>query len=256
MIKVLSGFTGPGGSTVAFNTLVNLFNKNGLDACLYGHYKWEGINCKFEYLDNLKVSKDDHVIYHFMVLPKLDCKAQILSCHETEIFKIKEIKNLSYSKLHFVSEFQKNWQEIGEGVVIPNPVRKFHKAVKVHKIAGILGSVDKNKRTDLSIKKALEDNHTDIRVYGPITDFPFYKENVEPLLSDIVTYRGISTDMTKTYSLLSHVYHSPKLETYNLIKPECESAGVIYIGGEACQNQAEYWDDERILEAWKKLLLS
>lgn len=257
MIKVLSGFTGPGGSTVAFNSLVNLFNANGMEACLYGNYKWEGINCRFELLDSLTVSKSDSLIFHFMVLPKIDCKHQILSCHETELFKIKEVKDLVYTNVHFVSQSQKEWQNLedpSKGVVIPNIVRPFKKAVKVSKIAGIIGSVDKNKRTHLSIKKALEDNHTDIRLYGPITNFPYYKEEVEPLLSDIVTYRGVSTDMGKTYSLLSHVYHSPLMETFNLIKPECESAGVTYIGEEGNDTKSEIWTNQQILEAWKNLL--
>ena len=66
-VKVLTGFSGPGGSTIALSTLVNLFNENGIDSCLYGPFGWDGITCKFSNLQtHLKINQDDVVIYHFM----------------------------------------------------------------------------------------------------------------------------------------------------------------------------------------------
>ena len=256
MIKVISGFTGPGGSTVAFNTLVNLFNENGLKACLYGNYKWDGITCAYKDVSEINVTPHDIVIYHFQIIPRLPAKKQILSCHETDVFAIKKLPNLVYDKVHFVSEFQKEWQGIESGIVIPNPIRKFSKRTNdgSKNVVGIIGSIDPNKRAHESITRALKDGHTDIRLYGALTNFSYFHEYVQPLLSDIVTYRGVSIDMDKTYNQLTHVYHSPLRETYNLVKPECQAAGVIY--NYACGNdpKAEVWDNNRILEAWKTLL--
>jgi len=60
--------------------------------------------------------------------------------------------------------------------------------------------------------------------------------------------------MQVVYDTVTDVYHSPELETFNLIKPECEHAEVNYHGDEGNDTQAEYWDDDQVYEAWKKLL--
>ena len=59
MIKVISNWGGPGGSTVAFNNLVNMFNKKGRAACFYTPQKWDGVTCKWDSHQNIKFNKDD-----------------------------------------------------------------------------------------------------------------------------------------------------------------------------------------------------
>jgi hypothetical protein len=255
MIKILTGYSGPGGSTIAFDTLVNLFNENGIDSCLYGPHDWEGVTCKFSKLHkDVKINQDDVVIYHFLPIKnKLPCKKQILSCHETVLFPIKQHAGIVYDKIHFVSEFQKFYQGM-PGTVIPNPIRKFTKRKKDFKVAGIIGSIDPNKRVAESIARAKADGFSDIRLYGNLTDPVYFRAKVLPLLSDQVTYRGIAKDMDAVYAQISHVYHSPLLETFNLIKPECMAAGVEYNGNEGNDTKAEYWDNETILKSWEKLI--
>ena len=257
MIKVATGFCGPGGSSVALATLVNLFNADGLEACLYGDRKgWEGIDCNYSTFDKLKLSKEDTLIYHFIPLEeKLPCKKQILSCHETKVFDLKTFPNLKYDAIHYVSQFQKEWQGV-EGTVIPNPIRKFTKTNKSFKVAGIIGSLDPNKRVRESILRAKADGFRSIKIYGNMTDAPYFHSEILPLLSDEVTYNGVAKDMDKVYAGLSHVYHSPMLETYNLIKPECEAAGVVYVGNEGNDTKAEVWDNAKIIKAWKNLISS
>ena len=257
MIKVLSGFNGPGGSTVALNNLVNLFNASGMEATLYTNTNpWEGVTCRWSDLKYLNLKEEDVVVYHFMPLggdrPKV--KKLILSCHETSIFPIKG-RGLMYDDVHFVSEFQKEWQGV-EGTVIPNIVTKYSSMGKEGRVAGIIGSIDPNKRVELSIQRALDDGHDDIRLYGAITDGAYFTAKVLPLLGEKVSYRGIASDMQAVYDVLTDVYHSPMIETYNLIKPECKHAAVNYHGEEGNDTKAEYWEDERILGAWKKLLSS
>lgn len=256
MIKVVSGWGGPGGSTVAFNNLVNLFNQRGRASCFYTPTRWEGITCRWDSLQNIKFNKDDIVIYHFMPISKRPpVNKLILSCHETRVFPIKEKKDLVYDDVHFVSEFQKKWQGV-DGCVIPNVFKKYAPRDSKFKdlCAGIIGSIDSNKRTHLSIGKALDDGHTNVRIYGAITDLVYFNTEVLPLLGDKVSYRGIASDMQPIYDTVTDVYHSPELETFNLIKPECEYAEVNYHGHEGNDTQAEYWDDDKVYEAWKKLL--
>jgi len=257
MIKIISGYTGPGGSTVSFSNLTNLFNDNGLETCFYGPHVWDGIKCNFGTLDKFQPTEDDIVIYHYLkVTSDLPCKKAILSCHETGLFKIKEMAGLHYDAAHFVSTFQKDWQGV-EGTVIPNVLTKIQKNSKEGKprVAGIIGSIDENKCVPMSVKRALADGHDDIRIYGSATQPNYFFQQIIPLLSNKVSYRGVADDMQEIYDTLTDVYHSPRLETYNLIKPECEAAGVIYHGDEGNDTQAEYWDDQRIFEAWKNLLL-
>ena len=179
----------------------------------------------------------------------------ILSCHETRVFPIKDHGELVYDDIHFVSKFQKDWQGV-EGKVIPNVFHKYAPRPIKFKVtcAGVLGSVDPNKRTHKSIERALDDGHSDVRIYGAITDLGYFNSEVMPLLGEKVSYRGIASDMQAVYDTLTDVYHSPELETFNLIKPECNHAEVKYHGDEGNDTQAEYWDDDKVYEAWKKLL--
>jgi len=253
MIKILSGFTGPGGSTVAFNNLVNLFNDNGMNACLYGPHEWDGITCNFK-KEEPSISSEDTVIYHFRMPPNVSCKKLILSCHETELFPVRKIEGITYDAVHFVSDFQMKWHGV-KGSVIPNVITKYtpSKHFKT-KTAGIIGSVDRNKRVDVSIRRALDEGHEDIRIYGSITDGKHFSEDILPLLGSKVSYRGISSDMQIVYDTITDVYHSSKIETFNLVKAECKYAKVRYHEGEGNDTQAEYWDNEKILKLWNTLL--
>ena len=190
-----------------------------------------------------------------MEMPKVSCKKVILSCHETEVYNIRK-KNTSFDTIHYVSQFQKDWQALN-GTVIPNVISPLRPKLKSDfRVAGILGSIDRNKRVVESISRALEDNITDIRLYGNVSDMEYFMHEVVPLLGGNVCYRGVYTNPQQVYDSLTHVYHSPKLETYNMIKPECQAAGVTYMGLEGNDTQAEVWNDDRIFEAWKTLLLS
>jgi len=254
MIKVISGHGGPGGSTVAFNNLVNLFNKNGMEACLYTHTKWEGINCEWKNVSECRLDEDDVCIYHYSnITERPKVKKLILSCHETTIFPLKEHSSMVWDSLHYVSESQKEWQGV-DGVVIPNIVTKYNKKDKDRKVAGVIGSIDRNKRSHLSIERALKDGHDDIRLYGAITDGQYFQKEILPLLDNKVSYRGIFSDMQEVYDVVTDVYHSPVLETFNLVKPECMYAGVEYHGHEGNDTKAEYWDDDKVYEAWKNLI--
>jgi len=256
MIKIITTWGGPGGSTVALNNLVNLFNERGDEACLYAPNKWEGVTCNWDDINNVSFKEDDIVIYHYMKFEKRPNVAKlILSCHETRVFPIKNQDGMIYDDVHFVSEFQKKWQAI-DGRVIPNVVQKYEPKDNKFKVttAGVLGSIDSNKRTHLSIQRALEEGHTDIRLYGAVTDPGYFVNKVVPLLGDKVSYRGVASDMQTVYDNVTDVYHSPELETFNLIKPECKYAKVNYHGHEGNDTQAEYWDDDKVYDAWKKLL--
>lgn len=259
-VKIHSGYTGAGGSTVAFINLVNLFNENGVDACLYGTDPWAKDQCKWRYPSDIALGKEDNYIYHFVQpFTNVQVRNTILSCHETKLFPIDQFRRkgiIPSTKVHFVSQFQKDWQGI-DGVVIPNPLKKLRPSLLDYYDrgnAGVIGTIDRNKRTHVSIQKALDDGRK-VQLWGKITDFDYFNNDILPLMgSGRVKYCGVSKDMQGVYSQLEFVYHSPELETYNMVKPECEAAGVTYVGNEGNDTKAEVWDNKRIFEAWMTLL--
>ena len=259
MIKVLSGWGGPGGSTVAFSNLVNLFNKYDSPACFYTPTKWEGISCKWDGLDNLKLSNEDVLIYHFMELTvRPPVKKIVLSCHETNLFPLKEKKHLAHDDIVFVSEFQKHWHDV-DGVVIPNVITEYKKGniKNYNKTAGIIGSIDPHKGVHDSINRALSSKDvSEVIIYGAITDRNYFESKVAPLLSPKVSYRGVSTDMQSVYDEVDVVYSSSKRECLPMIQGECLKMGMEYRGlDHNTRDPSDYEsNDEIILEKWKTCL--
>lgn len=267
MIKVITNWGAVGGSTVAFNNLVNLFNSKGYNSCLYtpgkdreSKLKWEGITCAWDHLDNLRFDKDDTLIYHFMPMTRRPpVRRVILSCHETNIFPIKQHKDLVYDNIHFVSNFQKEWQGV-EGVVIPNVINEYIKNTKVRekgKTAGIIGSVDSHKSVHVSIKRALSDEDVDnVVIYGSVNDPNYFHQYVIPLLGPNVCYCGVVSDMGKVYDQVDVVYSSSKRECLPMIQGECLKMGIEYRGLDTNTRGSEDYefDNNVIMEKWKECL--
>ena len=265
MIKVASAWGDLGGSTIALNNLVNLFNSKGYNACLFtpgtrgSKNKWPGINCSWKHLNDLSFEKEDMVIYHFLkITNRPNVKKLILSCHETNLFPLKEIKEVVYDEVQFVSNFQKEWQGV-EGIVIPNVITKYKKdeIKKTDKTAGIIGSIDPHKAVHESIRRALKDEDVSkVIIYGSISDPVYFVEKVVPLLSSKVMYCGISTDMQEVYNELDVVYASSKRECLPMIQGECLKMGLEYRGfGFNTRRPEDYeCNDNIILEKWKKCL--
>ncbi|MAP55891.1 MAG: hypothetical protein CL605_13410 [Altibacter sp.] len=259
MIKILSGWGGLGGSTVAFNNLVNLFNKNDMNAKFYTPDRWEGITCSWDSYDNINLSSEDILIYHFMRIDnKIPVKRVILSCHETNLFPIKDMNGLAYDKIQFVSDFQKNWHGV-DGVVIPNVIARYarNKTATNEKVAGIIGSIDPHKGVHESIKRALTDEDVNkVLIYGSISDFNYFSNEVQPLLSSKVAYCGVSKNMQEVYDDIDVVYSSSQRECLPMIQGECLRMGIEYRGlSENTREETDYeFNDEVILDKWKKLL--
>src|SRR6056297_1510977 len=112
MIKIVSGWSNPGGSTTAFILLTNLLNDYGFDCCFYGPHKWHLDKTKANHLKQLKIYENDICIFHFLNIPKVQCRKQILSSHEQDIFPLQKIDYTIYDKIHYVSEHQKDYHKV------------------------------------------------------------------------------------------------------------------------------------------------
>ena len=259
-IKIVTGWSNPGGSTVAHINLCNLFNENNMDCTLYGPHEWHLDKCKSGTAQEVEVEQGDTIISHFVrvnaeELRDADC-SHILSCHETNMFPLKEMELLGYDAIHYVSNTQKKWHSVNHpNFVIPNIIEDLKPSPLGTGACGIIGSLDVHKQPHVSIQRALWDGWEKIYLFGLVNDVPYAKEYLEPLIekhNDKIHYQGHVDDKQKMYDSIDAVYHSSIRETFNYIKAECEKTGVSYRGLDTADTDATYMDNEDILKLWKK----
>ena len=255
-IKIVSGWTNPGGSTTAFINLCNLFNENGIDCTFYGPHDWHIGRCKSGKMDQCRVNEEGEIVLvHFLKFPVRpdESKKVILACHDKEIYPVKDIKQF-WDDVVYVSNSQMFWQGVS-GTVIPNVISNLEKSGSKSEVAGVIGSIDRNKNTHESIHRALEDGHSKVVLYGIVTDTEYYEEHVEKYVdSGKAELRMYEDNKQKMYNSLGVVYHSSLSETFNFIKAECDLTGTEYLGLESSESGAEYWNNEKILEKLKTRL--
>ncbi|MEM4260958.1 MAG: hypothetical protein QXG00_06990, partial [Candidatus Woesearchaeota archaeon] len=107
MIRIYSGWTNPGGSTVAFINLTNALNEAGYETILMGQQPWPMNKCRFELVQGkIQLNPEDILIVHFTnkITSRPPVKKLILSCHEQNIFPLKNINYRVFDKIHYVSE--------------------------------------------------------------------------------------------------------------------------------------------------------
>jgi len=253
-IKLVSAWTRPGGGTVAHINLTNLLNENGFDCTFYGPHNWHLDKCKSDSLDKCSLGPDDILISHFIQIPaKIKVKKHILYCHEKDIFPLKQVPLAQYDLIVFVSNAQKKWHGVNHpSVIIPPTVNKVEWQDPENKVAGVVGSIDRNKQTHKSIKRALKEGYDKVLLFGELNDTPYYNESVAKLVkSGKAVMMGHEDDPAALYGQVSQVYHSSLSETYGLVEAECRLSGIPVNG---TSNGQEILEKEEILERWKKIL--
>ena len=262
MIRIITGWSGPGGSTIAHINLCNLFNENGLDCKLYGPHDWHMGRCRsgnYKEFMNSPSGSDDIIISHCCILPEnMQCRKHILSCHETSLVDLRKIDLSRVDLIHFVSESQKKWHPIDHpNLVIPNVISDLKKSPMGTHAAGVIGSIDSNKAPHLSVKRALEEAYLKVLLYGAVTDPEYLTDFLEPIIKENpgrVIMKGHVDDQQSIYDSIDAAYHSSQREAFNFIKAECELTGVSYNGLDSCETGAEYTTKSEIWKRWKELL--
>jgi len=251
-IKLISGWSNPGGSTIHHINLTNLLNANGYDCTFYGPHEWHLNKCKSGRLNECTISVHDTVISHFIQVTTKNIKKHILSCHESNLFRLKDIPHSHYDVIQFVSNRQKQYHSINHpSVIIPPVVEKFDWTAPKANRAGIIGSIDAHKQTHISIEQALEDGYDEVYVFGQITDLHYFSEKVHPLLNSKIVIKNHYDNRQEMYSLVDAVYHNSKYETYGLVEAECKLNNIPFYGN--CNNP-ELLSEEEILKRWKTVL--
>lgn len=259
-IKIFSGWSEIGGSTIAHINLCNMLNNNGYDCTFYGRHKWHLDKCKADTLDKASFHRDDINILHFLPLKfRYPSKKLILSCHETNIYNLKTMNYKILDCIQFVSESQRKWHDINhKSIVIPNVLSKLQKSKNAGRtgIAGIIGSVDRHKQVHLSIQRAINAGYKKINIYGLITDSEYYKTLLLPLIQSCKEVNIVfcsTKPQQEIYDNIDEVFHSSIRETFNFVKAECQMTGVKYNGLSSAESNAEYLSDIDILKKWETI---
>ena len=248
-----------GGSTEAFINLTNLFNKNGYECCLYGSDKFPAKRCNFKFISEFDLNKNDILISHFinptnlLLFLKKTPQKHILSCHETELFQLKNLNYKVYDKIHFVSMWQKEWHNIDcPNFICSNiidPKLKNEKKNLNKKVGAVIGSIDLNKQTHICIEKALEDGCENVLLFGAITDSNYFENKIKSLLNEKILYLGIMEDKQRMYNSVTDVYNYSLKETFGLVQGECIKTGTNYHSN---FSNYHYMSEEKILNTWLK----
>jgi hypothetical protein len=256
-IKIASGWSNRGGSTVALIKLTNQLNELGYDTTFYGPHDWHLSQCKSDKIQNLKVDNSDILITHFLNLnQRPPAKKVILSCHEKNLFEVGQVFQ-HWDSVVFLNEKHREYHFIygGPYTIIPNLKEKLIERDKkgLEKVAGVIGSFDENKQTHISIQRALQDGCEKVYLFGEAHG-PNFEKNVKPLLSDKVILMGFFENKQEMYDMIGCVYHSSLSEVATLVKDECKSAGVVFNGNSSTETPVSTLTNEEILNKWIKLI--
>lgn len=260
MIKIISGWSEKGGSTISFINLTNTLNKYGYDAIFYGPHNWHLDKCKSGILnDSLIINKDDKLICHFIQLPnRPNASKVILSCHEKNIFEVSNIKQY-WDEIVFLNDKQRDYHSLYKGKfrIIPNLKEELNKKNIINhnkKIAGIIGSIDENKQTHISIQRAFNEGYEKVILFGNTTDKTYYDKYVKPLINENVVEYGFEHNKQKIYDMVDAVFLSSKSEVASLVKDECETTGTKFYGNLATEHDVKLLNNEDIIKEWVKIL--
>lgn len=256
MVRIYSSVSHRGGSTTAFINLTNALNEVCCETVFIGPHEWHLDKCNSELAVERKISfnEDDVLIIHLINVfrERPDVKKIIYSCHEQEVFPISKIQYNVFDKIHYVSEHQRKFHKVNHpSFILPNILEDLKPNQKPEgKIGGIVGSVDRNKQVDVSIRRALKDGCDKVYIYGMITDISYWESEVESLVDgNVVVYKDFEDDKQKIYDSVTDVYHSSKHESWGYIKGECELTNTIFHGNNSTRDFISL-SKEEIVKRW------
>lgn len=261
-INIVSGWSNPGGSTTANLNLTNLFNENGLDCTFYGPHNYHLDKCKGKLFQEYSEDKSTTTISHF-IPPHFfkDNKKHIYSCHEKQLAPLSSIDVSQYDTLHFITEQQKEWHNVdhSSSVVIPNVYDELvsgQKTEESKEVAGVIGSIDNNKGTHISIQRAFRDGYKKVLLFGVPTDEVYARHFVlsMPEIDKSVFIMGYEKDKQKMYDSIDAAYLSSKSEVDPLVKGECHLTGTKFYGNEQTIYGQPPMSSSDILDKWLGVL--
>ena len=259
MVKIISGYSGEGGSTTILINLTNMFNKRGVETIFYGPNEFHLDKCKSDSIRNLKLNKDDILLTHFYKLEKRPTvKNIVLACHEKWWFEVADIPQY-WDMLVFSHEEHRKYHSryLGPYTTIPNPKENLIPKDKneLDLVAGVIGTVEERKQTHRSIERALEDGCTKIIVYGKVLQSEYFNKFVKKYtLHPYVEFRGFTNSKQEMYDSIGRVYHSSIGEVACLVKDECHYTNTKFFGCDQTTHEVSSLTNDEIFNLWKNVL--
>jgi len=261
MIKIISGWSNPGGSTTAFINLCNLFNENGYDCTFYGPHDWHLDKCKSGTFQDINLKKKDVLIYHFLDIFKTrpPVKKFVLSLHEKDLYNLNVKEHNMFDTIHFLNEEQIEWHggkdKFKNYFISPNTHDNLVPSPKLDlKVGGVIGTIDHNKQTHKSIERALNDGCEQVHVYGNITDQFYYRNFVSKYEKHEKVYlHGFAGNKQGVYDSVTDVYQSSLSENASFVRDECILTNVNFHGNENIVEQVILTNKD-VLKIWVKEL--
>jgi hypothetical protein len=256
-IKILTGFSDRGGSTNVFVNLTNQLNKNGFDCRLYGPHDWHLDKCRSALTNEINFNENDILITHFVNLPERPkCKKVYLALHEKNLFEVSKIEPF-WDEVIFINEEHRKYHKDynGEYRIIPNLYEelKYKEKQDLDLIAGVIGSIDENKQTHVSIQRALDDGCEKVYIFGRINEEKYYYDFVHHLVEGKVEHIGQIENKQGMYDAIGRVYLSSKSEVAPLVKQECYQTGTKFFGNQATSYEPTKLSNKEILDKWIEL---
>lgn len=259
-VKIITGYSEKGGSTSALIQLTNALNSAGVKTTMYGPHSYHIDKVTHGELSTsqLTVKPTDTLITHFIQLPKRPAvKKVILTCHEKWWFKVGEIKK-HWDTAVFLHDAHREYHKEykGDYTIIPNfkPDLKSKDKPELDLVAGVIGSIEDRKQTHISIKRALDDGCTTVKLFGNISDPYYYRRYVMPYVDSRVEVVGFCSDLQEIYDSIGRVYHSSKGEVACLVKDECYLTNTKFFGGPETENEVSTLTNEEIINKWRDLI--
>lgn len=259
MIRIYSGYSECGGSCLAFINLTNALNQAGYDTTFYGTNSFPLNRCKYVQLKTklIEHNPEDSLIIHYITNPfnnKPNVKKLIYSSHEQEVYPIKGINYKIFDKIHYVSDHQRQFHNVNHPYfILPNVLDSLVPNPKPNKkVAGIIGSIDRNKQTHISIERAIQDGFEDIWIFGNIHDPIYYEQKVDSLIDGKrVKMLGYMENKQKMYDMITHMYISSLRECLPYTIGECMKTNTIVCGIEGKNYlDCKFMDTEEIVKKW------
>ena len=222
-VKIISGWTNPGGSTIALANLCDAFNERGIECSFFGPHDWHLDKCKnAKTLMDLSIESDDNIIAHYLgPIDRFNCKRVLLSSHEKWWYKVAEQKPY-WDAAVFLHDAHREYHSAykGDSYIIPNIKEDFEKKNKEHldKVAGIIGTIEERKQTHQSIKRALADGCDKIYLFTMSVPSTFdHHSNETGLFSgstELLPLKKITSSLA--VPLRSSVKEAAGISLYNL----------------------------------------
>lgn len=259
-VKIISGYSGPGGSTEALIQLTNALNNRNINTTFYGPNEYHLDKCNSG--NQATINPEDIVLLHYYNNPiKIIASKIIYISHELDWHPI-TAKHEIYDSVVFLHEKHRAYHSEYNGKyhLIPNLktplIPKNPLAYMSKNIAGVIGSIEPRKQTHISIQRALDAGCSIVRVFGKIADTEYFNKFVLPMVYEtnkVVKIYGQIEDKQKMYDSIDLVFHSSLKEVACLVKDECETANVLFFGNENTDHEVSKLTNDEIINEWIKL---